>query len=84
MNVDMQQAAQLSVQANLIQHDIRRGYRGPLRIVGVKEQAAFLSSQEAQYSNPPAKNSIVEGVLVGFKDHNAPGAYRPLYRQRPP
>ena len=71
MNVEMQQAAQLSVQANLIEHDIRRGYRGPLRIIGAQEETAFLSGQEAQYTEAPPKHTIVEGIVVGVKGHNA-------------
>lgn len=71
MNVAMQQAAQLSVQANLIQHDLRRGYRGPLRILDSNEEAKFLSGQDEIYTQVPAKNSVVEGVLVGVKGPNA-------------
>ncbi|MGE4542662.1 MAG: penicillin-binding protein 1A [Pedobacter sp.] len=71
MNVAMQQAAQLSVQANLIQHDLRCGYRGPLRILDAKQEAAFLSKQDEIYSQAPAEKSVVEGVLVGAKGNNA-------------
>ncbi len=71
MNVAMQQAAQLSVQANLIQHDLRRGYRGPLRILNAREEADFLARQDEIYSQPPAKNSVVEGILIGAKGNNA-------------
>lgn len=71
MNVAMQQAAQVSVQANLIEHDIRRGYRGPLRILGTEEETLFLSTQAAKYSQLPPKHTLVEGVLVGTKGNNA-------------
>lgn len=71
MNVAMQQAAQLSVQANLIQHDLRRGYRGPLRILDAKQEAEFLAKQDELYSQAPAKDSVVEGILIGVKGNNA-------------
>jgi penicillin-binding protein 1A len=71
MNVAMQQAAQLSVQANLIQHDERRGYRGPLRTLDIKQEAVFLAEQAAIYTQPPMQHALVEGLLVGTKGNNA-------------
>lgn len=71
MNVDMQQAAQLAVQANLIQHDLRRGYRGPLRILDAKQEADFLANQAKNYPRPPSQGSIVEGVVIGSGKNGA-------------
>lgn len=71
MDVGMQQAAQLTVQANLLRHDLRCGYRGPLRILDTEQEAAFLAEQETQFPQPPDKGSLVEGVLVGTRGHNA-------------
>lgn len=71
MNVSMQQTAQLAVQANLIRHDMRRGYRGPQTILDAKQQDEFLSQQETEYAVLPPKGSIVEGVLTGTRKGHA-------------
>ncbi|APG24721.1 penicillin-binding protein 1A [Syntrophotalea acetylenica] len=71
MNVAMQQAAQLAVRSNLVQHDIRRGYRGPLKTFDSDRQAEFLSKQEAIYKQPPEPGTLVEGVVIGSRDHRA-------------
>lgn len=71
MNVSMQQDAQLAVQANLIRHDIRRGYRGPQRILAPEQQSEFLSEQEKSFSAPPAAGAVVEGILVKSRNRKA-------------
>lgn len=71
MDVAMQQAAQLAVRANLLQHDLRHGYRGPVRILEAGQQKEFLTAQEAEFQKKPSVGSIVEGVLVGAEGGKA-------------
>jgi penicillin-binding protein 1A len=66
MNLKMQLAAQAAVQANLRDHDKRQGYRGPLAVLSVEEEAEFLRQQiESFAAQPPKVDDIVEGVVSG-------------------
>ena len=66
MNLKMQLAAQAAVQANLRDHDKRQGYRGPLAVLSVEEEAEFLRQQiESFAEQPPKVDDIVEGVVSG-------------------
>lgn len=55
MNLEMQQAAQSAVQENLLAHDRRRGYRGPLQVLSLAEESAFLAEQEKSLAATPVK-----------------------------
>lgn len=55
MNLAMQQAAQSAVQENLLAHDRRRGYRGPLQVLQVSEEPVFLAEQEKLLAENPVK-----------------------------
>ena len=55
MNLEMQQAAQNAVQENLLAHDRRRGYRGPLQVLSLAEEPAFLATQEKTLAGNPVK-----------------------------
>ena len=55
MNLEMQQAAQSAVQENLLAHDRRRGYRGPLQVLSLTEEPAFLAEQEKFLTATPVK-----------------------------
>ena len=55
MNLEMQQAAQSAVQENLLAHDRRRGYRGPLQVLSLAEEPAFLAAQEKSRAGNPVK-----------------------------
>lgn len=55
MNLEMQQAAQRAVQENLLAHDRRRGYRGPLQVLTVAEEPDFLAEQEKFLTENPVK-----------------------------
>lgn len=57
MNLEMQQAAQSAVQENLLAHDRRRGYRGPLQALSLAEEPVFLAEQEKFL----AENSVKVG-----------------------
>ncbi len=66
MNLHLQLAAQKAVRDNLREHDRRQGFRGPLRVLSVAEQEAFLQAQAD--SSPEAKpevSSQQEAVLTG-------------------
>lgn len=66
MNLSMQQAAQKSVQENLREYDRRRGYRGPLRVLGAEEEEPFLTEQTARLGDrPPATGMLTEALLTG-------------------
>ncbi|WP_429885336.1 penicillin-binding protein 1A [Geoalkalibacter halelectricus] len=66
MNLAMQQAAQEAVRDNLREHDKRRGYRGPLRVLPPAEVDAFVQSQaETLGTTPPAVGSLHEAVVRG-------------------
>jgi penicillin-binding protein 1A len=68
INRHMQQAAQQAVQDNLRNHDRRRGYRAPQRILSIEEERRFLTDQDAALKGPPTVGSLVEGVLAGSRD----------------
>ena len=55
MNLEMQQAAQSAVQENLLAHDHRRGYRGPLQLLPLAEESGFLAEQEKFLAENPIK-----------------------------
>jgi penicillin-binding protein 1A len=55
MNLEMQQAAQNAVRENLLAHDRRRGYRGPLQVLSLAEEPAFLAEQEKLLAATPVK-----------------------------
>lgn len=55
MNLAMQQAAQGAVQENLSAHDHRRGYRGPIQVLQLGEEADFLAAQEKLLLENPVK-----------------------------
>jgi penicillin-binding protein 1A len=55
MNLEMQQAAQSAVQENLLAHDRRRGYRGPLQVLSLAEEPAFWAAQERFLAENPVK-----------------------------
>ncbi len=66
MNLNMQLAAQAAVQANLRDHDKRRGYRGPLAVLSPEEETEFLRLQtEAFAAQLPKVDDIIEGVISG-------------------
>jgi penicillin-binding protein 1A len=60
MNLVMQQAAQSAVQENLLAHDRRRGYRGPLQVLSLEEEPVFLAAQEKAL----AGNSVKVGAQL--------------------
>jgi len=55
MNLEMQQAAQAAVRKNLLAHDRRRGYRGPLQVLSLEEEATFFAEQEKSLAANPVK-----------------------------
>ncbi|KIH78214.1 penicillin-binding protein [Geoalkalibacter ferrihydriticus DSM 17813] len=66
MNLGMQQAAQAAVRDNLRDHDKRRGYRGPLRVLAPAEVDDFLlRQQESLDSAAPEADTLHEAVLTG-------------------
>ncbi len=66
MDLTLQETAHRAVRENLIDHDRRRGYRGPLRVLGPGEVENFLSQQAHEFgSSPPAEGQLVEAVLTG-------------------
>lgn len=69
MNLAMQQAAQKAVRENLRDHDKRRGYRGPARVLPPEEIEAFLSEQnESLGGELPEPGSLVQGILTDGSD----------------
>ncbi len=71
MNLNMQLAAQAAVQANLRDHDKRQGYRGPLAVMSVEEEAEFLRQQTETFAaQAPKLDDIVEGVVSGADQKN--------------
>ena len=66
MNLQMQLAAQAAVQANLRDHDKRRGYRGPLAVLTPEEEELFLSEQVASFAEKtPQIDDFIEAVVSG-------------------
>lgn len=66
MNLQMQLAAQAAVQANLRDHDKRRGYRGPLAVLTPEEEELFLSEQVASFAEKtPQVDDFIEAVVSG-------------------
>lgn len=66
MNLPMQLAAQAAVQANLRDHDKRRGYRGPLAVLTSGEVDEFLRQQAETFAErPPRPDDLIEGVISG-------------------
>ncbi|BCA78224.1 PBP1A family penicillin-binding protein [Desulfuromonas sp. AOP6] len=66
MNLRMQQSAQSAVRENLRDHDKRRGYRGPQRILAESEEEIFLSEQADRLAERPLEiGDYIEGVLTG-------------------
>ncbi|WP_305041441.1 penicillin-binding protein 1A [Geoalkalibacter sp.] len=71
MNLAMQQAAQAAVRDNLREHDRRRGYRGPLRVLAPGEVEGFLAQQrDALGTQPPAPDTVLEAVVTGSDERN--------------
>jgi penicillin-binding protein 1A len=66
MNLQMQLAAQAAVQANLRDHDKRRGYRGPLAVLTPEEEELFLSEQVESFAKKtPQIDAFIEAVVSG-------------------
>ena len=66
MNLQMQLAAQAAVQANLRDHDKRRGYRGPLMVLSAEQETEFLSKQAETFAEKqPLAGDIIEAVISG-------------------
>ncbi|MFA5515491.1 MAG: PBP1A family penicillin-binding protein [Desulfuromonadales bacterium] len=66
MNLRLQQAAQKAVRENLREHDRRRGYRGPGRVLSADEQATFLATQEETLKGgAPEPGSRLEAIVSG-------------------
>ncbi len=66
MNLQMQLAAQAAVQANLRDHDKRRGYRGPLAVLTPEEEELFLSEQVVSFAEKtPQIDDFIEAVVSG-------------------
>ena len=71
MNLEMQLAAQAAVQANLLDHDKRQGYRGPLAVLSEAEEAEFLQQQVETFAEkPPQVNDLVEAIVSGANKQN--------------
>ncbi len=70
MNVRLQQAAQKAVRENLLEHDQRRGYRGPRSVLVGPEVEKFLAEQTAAFNSNglPEPGSRLESVLTGGDD----------------
>jgi penicillin-binding protein 1A len=69
MNMEMQRAAQKAVRENLLEHDRRRGYRGPLQLLSAEEEEAFLADLDAEFGGvPPEAGRILKGVVVSGSD----------------
>jgi len=66
MSLAMQLAAQSAVQANLRDHDKRRGYRGPLAVLSEAEETEFLQQQRDTFAeNPPRVDDVVDALVRG-------------------
>ena len=66
MDLAMQQQAQAAVRQNLINHDRRQGYRGPLRHLDARAALDFIDRQSVALQKKPLKaGQIVEAVLTG-------------------
>ncbi len=66
MNLEMQLAAQAAVQANLLEHDKRQGYRGPLAVLSTAEEDEFLQQQAETFAEkPPQVDDLVEAIVSG-------------------
>ena len=66
MNLQMQLAAQAAVQANLRDHDKRRGYRGALAVLTPEEEELFLSEQVESFTEKtPQVDAFIEAVVSG-------------------
>ena len=66
MNLQMQLAAQAAVQANLRDHDKRRGYRGPLAVLTPEEEELFLSEQVESFAKKtPQIDAFIDAVVSG-------------------
>ncbi len=71
MNLDMQLAAQAAVQANLRNHDKRRGYRGPLAVLTAEQETEFLRQQtEAFTKKAPEVDDVIDAVISGADKRN--------------
>ena len=66
MNLEMQLAAQAAAQANLLDHDKRQGYRGPLAVLSADEEVEFLQQQTEIFAEqPPQVDDLVEAIVSG-------------------
>jgi penicillin-binding protein 1A len=65
LDVRMQRAARQAVRSNLEDYDRRHGYRGPEKVLTPAETESFLKAQEGSWSEPPAEDAVVEGVVSG-------------------
>lgn len=71
MNLEMQLAAQAAVQANLRDHDKRRGYRGPLAVLSAAQETEFLRQQTEAFSEKlPEAGDVIEAVISGADKQN--------------
>jgi penicillin-binding protein 1A len=71
MNLVLQQAAQRAVRDNLRDHDKRRGFRGPLKVLDEPAEAAFLVEQtKALVKEPLVPETLVTGVLAGEREQS--------------
>ncbi len=71
MNLAMQLAAQAAVRANLHDHDKRHGYRGPLAVLSIEEEAEFLRLQAEAFSKKqPQLGDVIEAVISGADQKN--------------
>jgi penicillin-binding protein 1A len=69
LDFDMQHAAQLAVQENLRDHDKRRGFRGPDKILNEAEQIDFLAEQREQINkNPIHPGDYLSALLIGSNE----------------
>ena len=71
MNLQMQLAGQAAVQANLRDHDKRRGYRGPLAVLSVDEETEFLRQQTESFAEKqPQLDDVIEVIVSGADKKN--------------
>ena len=66
LNLEMQQAARSAVRENLRNHDKRRGYRGPEKILSEAEWTEFLATQQQELNDQPlAAGTITQALVTG-------------------
>ncbi len=71
INLPMQKVAQLAVKENLRDHDKRRGFRPPEKILDAEAREAFWAKQDKTFAKEPyGVGSYVQAIVTGQQDDN--------------